>query len=431
MFRALAIFVVALAACATPAAAPPVSPMPRATGPSSPTIAAPVLASPTAQPTPAPSSSTATRLGITHLAAIDGFTAAVAAFDANGPTMLVTVDAGVSWERRALPAGLQFVDDVRFASREAGWLIASMPAGATGGCTGIPLPGCDAVLFRSTDLGRSWTHVTSEPYVRHAIASGLAHLVAVDATHAWATTSHGCTDLDCVTDIGGTTDGRNWTTLGSLPSRVVSLDFVDADRGWATTISIPSASFDRVATARLYATQDGGRSWSAQFHATGITPQLSVEFVDPRHGWMLGNDVGGSCSMGGCADYSLYASDDAGENWARVQAPPDRGSARWWLPPLGSSGAGFLGGLTFATPTEGWISVSTGAGAAIGGILHTRDGGRSWTRFDADNTWSVQTIAAVPGAAWAMVGVYGAPRSPAIYRSTDGLRWDRVLEGSP
>jgi|GEM_PF-5916430 len=431
MFRALAFVVVALAACATPAAGPPVSSTARATGASSPTIAAPVLASPTAQPTPVPSNSTATRLGITHLAAIDRFTAAVAASNANGPTLLVTVDAGVSWEPRALPAGSQFVDDIRFASRGAGWMIASMPVGAAGGCTGIPLPGCEAILFRTTDVGRSWTRVTSEPFVRHAIASGLGHLVAVDGTHAWATTSHGCTDPDCITDIGGTTDGRNWTILGSLPSRVISLDFIDADRGWATTISIPSGSFDRTATARLYATRDGGRSWSAQFHATGITPQLSVEFVDPLHGWMLGNDVGSSCSMGGCSDYSLYASDDGGDNWDRVQAPPERGLARWWLPPVESSGAGFLHGLTFATPIDGWISVSTGAGPAIGGILHTRDGGHSWTRFDADNTWSVQAAGAVPDGVWALVGVYGDPRSPAIYRSTDGLRWDRVLQGSP
>jgi photosystem II stability/assembly factor-like uncharacterized protein len=393
--------------------------------------AAPAVDSATARPTPSPPNDQSTRLGITHVAAIDPVNAAVAAFDTNGPTLLVTADGGATWERRALPAGLQFVDEIRFASRGAGWMIGSLPVGVNGGCTGVPLPACDAVLFRSTDLGRSWTRVASEPFVRHAIASGLGHLVVVDATHAWATTSHGCTDPDCVTDIAGTTDGTRWTTLGSLPSRVVSLDFVDAERGWATTVTRTSSSLDGAGTGRLYATRDGGHTWSAQFHAAGITPLLSVEFVDPLHGWMLGNDVGGSCSMGGCADYSLYASTDGGDHWDRIQAPPDRGVSRWWRVPAASSGAGFLQGLSFATPTEGWIGVSTGAGPAIGGVLHTRDAGRSWTRFDADGTWSVQTIAAVPGAAWALVGVYGDARSPAIYRSTDGLRWDRVLAGSP
>jgi len=378
-----------------------------------------------------PSNNAASRIGLTHLAAIDRFNAAVAASDANGPTLLVTADAGGSWVRRALPAGLQFVDELRFASRGAGWMIGSMPVGANGGCTGVPLPGCDAVLFRTTDLGRSWTRVSSEQFVRHAIASGLAHLVAVDATHAWATTSHGCTDPDCITDIAGTTDGRNWTTLGSLPSRVMSLDFIDADRGWATTVSTPSLAFDRTGIARLYSTQDGGRTWSAQFHANGITPLLSVDFVDGLHGWMLGYDVGGSCSMGGCADYSLYASDDGGADWDRIQAPPERGLATWWLRPLNSSGSGFVQSPTFATSTEGWFGVSTGAGPGTGGILHTRDAGRSWTRFDADGRWSVQAVVAVLDGVWALVGVYGDPRSPAIYRSTDGLRWDRVLEGSP
>jgi len=431
MIRVLAIVTIALNACASPAAAPSDRPTAQATESIAPSSTGPVRATPTTPVTIAPSDNFAPHIGLTHLAAIDQLNAAAAAFDAKAPMLIVTNDGGRSWERRTLPIGLQFVDELQFPSGGGGWMIASMPVGTAGGCTGIPLPGCDAVLFRTTDLGRSWTRVSSEPFVRHAIASGLAHLVAVDATHAWASTSHGCQDPDCVTDIAGTADGRSWTTLSTLPSRVVSLDFVDADHGWATTVSTPSRAFDRTGIARLYSTHDGGRTWSAQFHATGITPQLSVEFVDPRHGWMLGNDVGGSCSMGGCSGYSLYASDDGGDNWDRVQAPPERGLARWWLPPVESSGAGFLHGLTFTTPTDGWISVSTGAGPAIGGVLHTRDGGRSWTRFDADNTWSVQTIGAVPGAVWALVGVYGDPRTPAIYRSTDGLRWDRVLEGSP
>ena len=170
-----------------------------------------------------------------------------------------------------------------------------------------------------------------------------------------------------------------------------------------------------VASVRLFGSTDRGETWTERALPDGI-PRGDASFVSDRDGWMAGYGPAGATPQCQSQVVLLAHTADGGATWERVATS-------------GIAEAQCKNGLSFSDLQHGFLSASDPSGALT--IYRTGDGGRSWTRFDLDRTWSVQTIGAVPGAAWALVGVYGDPRSPAIYRSTDGLRWDRVLEGSP
>jgi photosystem II stability/assembly factor-like uncharacterized protein len=262
-----------------------------------------------------------------------------------------------------------------------------------------------------------------EPFVRHAQASGLSNLAAVDATHAWATTSHGCADLTCATSIVATIDGTTWSEIGRLPDYVNALRFVDRNHGWAVTRHVTDPT-KKDGVTRVYATDDGGRTWRSLFFATGYGPSFTVDFADAQTGWLIGQDSG-SCAMAGCGEYTLYRTSDGGRTWETLQAPPTGpGEARWWDPKFGF---GFLLSPRAADRMTVWIGVATGAGAAVGGVLITRDGGVSWRRVKGDDpSWSVSAVAPLlSGNGWVIATVSGASRR--LFRTSDqGRTWSPV-----
>lgn len=135
--------------------------------------------------------------------------------------------------------------------------------------------------------------------------------------------------------------------------------------------------------------------------------------------------------MGGCGGFTLYATEDGGATWERRQRSD--GQPFWWWPaprsgPPTAGGAGFLGAPRFVDRNEGWIAIGTGAGVATGGVLHTTDGGRTWTRSNGDSLWTNVVVAPTDGALWAAVTRLNDAHAPAIYRTLDGFHWERVLE---
>src|SRR6185369_5084674 len=110
-------------------------------------------------------------------------------------------------------------------------------------------------------------------------------------------------------------------------------------------------------------TSDGGRTWERQ---PGINA-LAVYFLNARQGWLVGNDG------------EVSRSDDGGKTWQKsVRAESILGTS-----PQSTDFVFAFTGVTFINNEEGWLIGNNYGDSAsyVGGLFHTRDGGKSWEKI--------------------------------------------------
>jgi photosystem II stability/assembly factor-like uncharacterized protein len=169
--------------------------------------------------------------------------------------------------------------------------------------------------------------------------------------------------------------GRTWSDVTPPTARRLlsptqssgTLFALDAEHAWF----VVSLSRGRRSRAVVFATTDGGHTWTrtAAFDSLGSSEWIT--FVDPRHGWLM-SDLG--AAMGSHA-VALYATGDGGRDWslvARTRSLVAPGSGIGGLPVFCDKSA-----IRFATPTVGWMTGGCTAGGPY--VESTRDGGRTWT----------------------------------------------------
>ena len=128
-------------------------------------------------------------------------------------------------------------------------------------------------------------------------------------------------------------------------ARLVDTCFVDPQHGWAV------GDF-----GVILHTDDGGRHWSPQ--GSGVACTLtSVYFVDTRNGWVVG---GMAYPYLHDASGVVLATRDGGLSWQREPV---------LLPALRK--------IRFLTQRQGW-AVGCPSAMFPGGVFLTRDAGRSW-----------------------------------------------------
>jgi photosystem II stability/assembly factor-like uncharacterized protein len=184
--------------------------------------------------------------------------------------------------------------------------------------------------------------------------------------------------LGTPTLLARTTDGaRTWTdvtpaaAVGLLSTTNASqvLDAVNAEVAYIAVTA--SSSGSQLGTTRVFATSDGGQTWteSAPLSGNGYASQLS--FTDSRHGWLLWNE---GAAMGR-NPVRVYRTTDGGAHWSlTAQSPPMNSDSSAGIP-VGCDKTG----LTFASAAVGWISSDCAAGLS-GELLVSRDGGVTWER---------------------------------------------------
>jgi photosystem II stability/assembly factor-like uncharacterized protein len=248
-----------------------------------------------------------------------------------------TTDGGAHWTQLSTPLpSAEEVTDIEFVSSTTGWAI-----------------GANNAIMRSTNGGTTWS---SKDYLASLYPPYLVKLSAVDATHAW---------------IGGyyltgewrqyyhnvvlrTSDGTTWQAAAALMADgstgwgVVGIDFANRDRGWGVT-----------AGGGFIYTWNGGAVWTPPIDMEGVSTFSDVSFADANNGWAVGEDAS---SYGSGNGLILHTSD--GRTWYR-QATNVAG-----LSPLPSVRA-----VCAVSPSVAWAACSGGY------ILHTTDGGSTWTYF--------------------------------------------------
>jgi photosystem II stability/assembly factor-like uncharacterized protein len=157
----------------------------------------------------------------------------------------------------------------------------------------------------------------------------------IDILNGWAVGGAGA--------ILHTSDGGvNWQLQSSVNNNTLnSVVFVDPLRGWAV-------GGDNDDHYLILHTDDGGDTWMTQLCDTGAYLN-SVSFVDDQNGWAVGNDGLIMHTFNGGISWEIQ---NSGYNFYHIQ-------------------------VCFVNPQVGWISGNTNYGLHV--VLHTQDGGTSWT----------------------------------------------------
>lgn len=263
--------------------------------------------------------------------------------------------------------------DVRFASRENGWIVGSQ------------------TILKTTNAGANWQ-------VKEYPQSWFDNIVLLQGMDGWLVAGSNPTSGHCyVVRLNGQSD--QWLADTSLVAEPAldALFFLNEDYGWV-------AGWGSDYAAILYRTQDGGKSWDKI--ATGLTESIrDVFFVDASTGWMVGQNGG------------FYRSTDGGLTWNKIHQALYTSNPN--NPPLGYP----VRRILFRSPDHGW---------AIGGIAgvevraRTTDGGQTWieqTFLGGSSLQGMYFLDSMNG--WAVGGANAGTKI--LHTSDAGETW--ILQG--
>jgi photosystem II stability/assembly factor-like uncharacterized protein len=231
-----------------------------------------------------------------------------------------------------------------FINATNGWAIGTL--GSLSGAKG-------AVLYHTTNSGASWSKQLPPSW-----SMGL-FVQFVDANNGWAVVANGggSSNITSSAIIRTTNGGTNWI---SLPVSLGIPYFIDANNGWCF-----NASPGGVAVSYIWRTTNGGTSWNTQLTDSSSGRFLNLQFIDLNNGWVVG-DSG-----------KLFRTTDGGTNWTRITNTGN----------ISNHNAVF-----FLDANVGWIGSRVSGNQDQGIILHTTNGGGSWTIQDTPSQNDIFSI---------------------------------------
>jgi photosystem II stability/assembly factor-like uncharacterized protein len=219
------------------------------------------------------------------------------------------------------------------------------------------------IRLESPDTGGSWQVLPNSPlapYYHHD------DIFFIDDLTGWVCNISG--------EIWKTTDGGdNWTRVLNQPGTSFrTLTFVDDMNGWVGNLGVGGWAPGITDPNPLYATTDGGMTWTAVTNISGPVPDgiCGMQAIGPATIHGTGRYAGGA--------YFISSTD---------------GGASWISQDLNAAYGAFVD-LLFFTPDEGYITAHVNApgGQDAAQLLHTTDGGASWTTVmssDAYHYWKI------------------------------------------
>ena len=359
-----------------------------------------------------------------------------------GDAFYHTVDGGNTWTKSTVPAqtwsySARFFDRLHgVAVGEAGNIVRTIDGGTTwqmiqpqgsgqrlwdveySGPDAVFLGGDNGMISRSLDGGVRWTSIQSG-------AAGVTHhFDSVDARHAWAGQDAG----EIAYTVNG---GRQWlraTVQGfDVFGKIMAVAFADTSNGWAAG----SNAFFGGSSGVLSHSMDGGKTWREQLEISDFTFN-GLETIDALTAFAVGgyDFVGGGLVLrtvdGGLSWQDVTPASagfrnvfflDANTGWVvgpSIYKTTNGGTS--WTQQFGNSSTEF-NAISFFDSQNGW---------AVGFnnlLLHTTDGGQTWTSQDAGAppVTAINGVTAIgPTTAW-IAGWNGF----VAQTSNSGLTWQR------
>ena len=182
-----------------------------------------------------------------------------------------TDDGGKNWHRQHSGIFGKPLRKVYFRDASKGWIV-----------------GDSGTLIRTTDGGGTWQRLETG-------TQNNLHDVFIGEDTGWVVGDWG-------TLLKSTDDGKTWTDVGesflSQKRALRGIHFVDDTHGWLIAYSGGQKS------GYVYATMNGGQTWTEQFATEQAL--FSLHFVDKLRGWVVGDRR------------SLFTTTDGGNTWEFV-----------------------------------------------------------------------------------------------------------------
>lgn len=272
--------------------------------------------------------------------------------------------ASASSSGTSQPGTLLWFQNLQMTSATTGWVVAG--SGSTASAAERSLS-----LARTTDGARTWSAVTpgaAKPML--ATSNAAQALDPVDGGHAYLavteSTSPSLTAVNTTVVFATTDGGQTWTESAPVHAAgaVTEVSFADAMHGWL--LMAGGASSNGQQLPWLYRTSDGGKHWSPAAVASpgsgagGFCQELGLDFISATTGW-----VTSTCRSGS----QLLVSHDGGGTW-HPQSLPIPGSTC-------ADGPCFIDGPRFSGGT-GFLSVAPGGGTPDPALMTSEDQGKTW-----------------------------------------------------
>ncbi len=320
-----------------------------------------------------------------------------------------TRDGGGTWVERLLPPGYTALAIHDAGDRQGSGFVLAQRTGL--GQSGAAGQGVPIAILATQDGGRAWRVAWSEQGPQ-ALDNGTV-LMRVGFKF-FGSQGYAYVGDRVLTSQDG---GRDWSAL-SLPQgfEPVHMDFLTPRIGFVagqTCQATPQSGTAGGAgcRAQLIATEDGGQSWRTSFTAPQATywnDSDAVSFATSQDGWFFLKD--GASFQG-----YLYQTTDGGQRWTLEQADFAQGRTVYGPP-------------AFVTSRVGWLPINEGAAPYPGGLMITRDGGKTWTEVGSNLDWSLNGIALVSPEVGYAVGGGGSAQAGFLVKTTDGGRsWKQLL----
>ncbi len=329
--------------------------------------------------------------------------------------LLATSDGGKTWLERMLPKGytalaLRFTGD----RQGTGYVLAQQTGLGQVGAAGQPVP---ISILTTQDGGKTW-HVAWSEQGPQAILNGTVLMrvgFQVFGGQVYAYVG------DKV--LTSTTGGKSFAAL-TLPQGFapVHMDFLTPRVGFVAgqvcqATPQPGTSGGAGCQAELIETQDGGQTWQTSFTAPQPnywTYSDAVSFANAQDGWFFLKD---SATWAGY----LYQTTDGGQTWTLEQGT---GSG----PNNFAQGRTVYGPPTFVTTKVAWLPINEGAAPYPGGLMITRDGGKTWTQSSMNLAWSLNGVSIVSPEVGYAVGGGGSAQAGFLVKTVDGGKtWTQLL----
>ncbi len=380
-----------------------------------------------------------------------------------------TSDGGASWTPQY--RGPDPVSEVRALDATHAVALAGR------GCPQGQGSGCSAVVLSTSDGGYSWN---ATPAI-HADVASLAFSTPGTGWAAVRGCSNGSSGASCPGEVLGTIDGgTRWSLQLRTGSPIVAVAGARSQVWAVEAVAGPPPTkgalggLSPAPPLRIWHSTDAGAHWSIEasvavpgnYGSQGTVAQLSFSAAPggARVGLLSVFDPD-TCAMHGCEVTYLYRSTDAGAHWSTVSprvattsgGPCGPGSAPLFAttakgafvatltmnqaacyPPAttlvtsSDGGSSFqvlhswvqldLVALSFPGASQGWAAAAYGGGV----IIHTTDGGRTWSQQQPAPAPTTGLDLTGPSQGW---GTGTAADPGAVLRSSDGgATWTEVAD---